>query len=294
MENSDFIPKKLKKPLAIASFILAMIVGISQIPEVTDKLKNIWDDLNPYSESNSDLPINIGDDFISVYNVLGQPQERHHDTEIFLSHGLNVSKNYPLLRLGEEVVGGVTVENDNSIATYKNFINTIKLGMTFNDIKDKLGEPSYLTRSDLDKISLAIWTDDIDDELATIVYFKQDKNTEAKADKISFTEVSSFPAYQAVVEATIQELRAGRISPFVADSLKSLESDNEVSMTLNNFANNYLFQNYKFEYQERGMFGEIYVYLQYENKDILSFHVYPVGGSLPNINFISKLEQSSE
>lgn len=162
-----------------------------------------------------------------VHKILGTPDTNNILVETYWSHGLEVFYNKH-----SNKVDGILAKRQPSGIRFEYEINGIYLGESFAEIKAKLGNPlnwglpnpftSYAFYK-IDKcfMTVALWRETPDKEYAD---FKI-----GTAYAIAYCEEDSVIACEAIIAATIEEIRAGKKLSYLERKAKNYEIDFKAS-----------------------------------------------------------------
>ena len=272
------IGRILKNKLTV--FVLVIGFVVTQIENI-EKLQEYIKPFNPFIEENQESPITIGMSIEKVETLLGKPHEVSVFYSSYFSHGLKISSDYE----DGTLVGGVTASKLKSGRSYKGTLQGIKLGMDINQVNDVLGKPDYWGISSND-LSTALWENG---DFITIVHYTPDKNEKWNASEITHAKPSSIFTYESILNAAIQELKAGRIPKFLDELHKKSKVEyygGNGILKLDEFIRDYLHLESELLMIQSGDFGGAYLTYGYQNGKVLRFWIYPLGWKNPEIRTI--------
>lgn len=264
----------------------AFLAGLVAFGDNLSAVSNFIMTHNPLSEENRNPPLTIGMTIIEAEKNLGKPQEINFIARSYFSHGIEINPDYE----HEDEVGGITVRKLPSGVMYRGKIEGIRLNSSFDELKDIKGNPTYWGVESSDS-STAIW---YENENVTIVHFSPNAEKKWSADSITYTRAASMVSYRAILLSVFQELKAGRVSQFAEELAERENSDffekNDIGMlSLRDFSEQYLHQDYEFVLMEPALNGGAEIYLAFGEK-LLVFWIYPLGWEQPTLRAILDLD----
>lgn len=225
-------------------------------------------------------PVTLGSTFEEVHKVLGSPTGYSKLGEEYFSLGITVFPKY-----GEHnVVGGLMASQLPSGIAFEGRLNGIKLGMSFAQVRSKLGNPSFWGTADAHP-PIALWKQG--DNL-TIAYFPIPRtNNTSTVTHITYCKQSSVAAYHAIVSVALQELRAGRILEYFNELREYSDvSDIAGGLTFDQFRDHYSQLSYEIVAVTPNSLGGADVELLYDNDDLIIVWIYPLDWEKPSIRLI--------
>jgi hypothetical protein len=287
--NSKFIPilrtgtKNISIPLFLQSFLFLDMTEETEFEaRYIELLKNIYDEpiiqkpskgkrpdfkkldstlkaaINVKSENDYSKILSLGTTKKQSHKILGDPQNDEELLETYWSHGLQLYYNRHW-----DKVDGILVNRQPSGVSFEGEILGVRLGVTFAEIKSKLGNPinwglpDPYTSFAFYKIenrflTIALWRDKPEGDF---IDFKM-----GTAYAIGYCETHSVLACEAIVAVTIEEIRARKkLSYFEREP-----EEYEIDFNADFFHDNYILIPTQF-----GMFGGYFVGVYFKESDTL-------------------------
>lgn len=270
-----------KRFVALIGAGAVALLGMVFKEAVSHAVKDAWEHVTLHIDAFRDkAPVALGATFREVHDTIGTPSDYSALGEEYFSLGLIVFQQYGK----PDVVGGLTALRLPSGVAFEGRLNRIKLGMSFAEVQDVLGVPTFWGIPESHP-PVALWKDK--DELTFVYFTLAGANGTPTAVQITYCKESSTAAYHAIVSAALQELRAGRVAEYF-DEFRSRKDALDIpgDMTFDVFVDRYAHLGYEIVGVEPNLAGGAVVLLLYDNDDLLSVWVYPLGWETPSIRAI--------
>lgn len=253
-----------------------------------DHIERMWKERLEYKHIKSlsfeeTFPIKLDDTMEKVLEVLGEPDATGWRIAHYYSEGIEISYDQH-----DDFVDGLSIYHLPSGTAFEGTLFGIKLGNSFAEVKENLGNPSYWGLS-YEKSSIAVW--EFDDKLLLIRIWSN-KNQDnsipfqqlGTVRSISYCNQKSFIGYNALVARAIEQIANGEIpKEFEREdiSIRGITLDNPI---------------FRKEYELLGaqpaMFGGAEVLVAFpETKEVIAFWIYSLQWKYPVIRAIYKMGQ---
>ena len=227
------------------------------------------------------FPIRLDDTRERVLEVLGKPDATGWQIEQYYSHGIEISYDQHF-----DTVDGLAVYPLPSGTAFEGTVFAIKLGDSFNKVKEVIGRPSHWGLA-YENSSIAVW--EIDDKLLVVEFWRSSTRKTLLSSQqlgtvksIAYCNRKSLIGYNALVAIAIEQIKRG-ITPSSFESEDILTMDIELDSPM-------FSEEYEILGARPSIVGGAEVLVAFTASEVvLAFWVYPLEWQYPVIRAIYKL-----